>query len=213
MKVLLTSFEPFAEEPLNSSLEAVRLLDETISGAKIVKAELPTVFGKAFETLRDVIEKEQPDVTICTGLAKSACAITIERVAINFIDSRIPDNAGKQPVDEPIFKAGPDAYFTNLPVRAMVEEMKNNKIPAIISYSAGTFVCNYSMYGVLYLIDKQYPNMRGGFIHVPYMPEQVLEKEKTPSMALADIVKGLHCAIKAVLEHTEDIKIISGEYG
>lgn len=210
MKVLLTGFEPFEEESINSSWEAIKRLDEEIAGAKIVKTELPTVFGKAFEILERTVIKEQPDITICIGLAKKAYGITVERVAINFIDSRIPDNAGNQPIDEPIFKDGPSAYFTNLPAKAIVEEIKQNKIPATVSYSAGTFVCNYIMYSVLYLVNKKYPNMRGGFIHVPYIPEQVLDKEDTPSMSLADILKGLSCAIKAAIEYKEDIKTIGG---
>ncbi|GAK59559.1 pyrrolidone-carboxylate peptidase [Candidatus Vecturithrix granuli] len=210
MKVVLTGFEPFEGESVNPSLEAVNQLDETIAGAQIMKAQLPTVFGKAIERLQATINQEQPDVVICIGQAKESVDLRVERVAINLNDARIPDNEGQQPFDEPIFADGPNAYFTNLPAKAMVAEIRKQKIPASLSYSAGTFVCNHIMYGLLYLIDKQYPNMRGGFIHVPYIPEQVLEKPKTPSMALSLIIQGLHAAVTAAVTYYEDIKTIEG---
>ncbi len=208
MKVVLTGFEPFEGENVNPSLEAVNQLDEIIAGAQIVKAQLPTVFGKAIERIQKILAQEQPDVMICIGQAKESVDIRVERVAINLDDARIPDNEGKQPFDERIFANGPNAYFTNLPAKAMVAEMRKQKVPATLSYSAGTFVCNHVMYGLLYLIEKQYPDLRGGFIHVPYIPEQVLEKPNTPSMTLSLIVQGLHTAVTAAVTHQEDIKIL-----
>ncbi|PIE36532.1 pyroglutamyl-peptidase I [candidate division KSB3 bacterium] len=160
--------------------------------------------------MRTHIEREQPDITLCVGQAGGRFDISIEKVAINLNEARIPDNEGNQPLDETIFPDGATAYFSNLPVKAMTQEICKRHIPASISYSAGTFVCNHLMYGVLYLIDRMYPNMKGGFIHVPYLPEQVLGKKNMPSMALADIVTALTCAIKAAVEYTEDIKIPGG---
>lgn len=210
MKVVLTGFEPFEGESVNPSLEAVNQLEKTIAGAQIVKAHLPTAFGKAIERLQAILAQERPDVTICIGQAKESVDMRVERVAINLDDARIPDNDGQQPFDTPVFVDGPNAYFTNLPAKAMVAEMRKQKIPASLSYSAGTFVCNHVMYSLLYLIDRQYPNMRGGFIHVPYIPEQVLEKPKIPSMALSLIIQGLHAAVTAAVTYREDIKTLEG---
>ncbi|QIB27635.1 pyroglutamyl-peptidase I [Caloranaerobacter azorensis] len=211
MKVLITGFEPFGGEKINPALEAVKKLDDEIAGAKIIKAEIPTVFRKSIEELEKIIEREKPDITICVGQAGGRFDITIERVAINIDDARIPDNEGNQPIDEPIFLDGLNAYFAKLPIKAMVKELRENKIPASVSNSAGTFVCNHIMYGLLYLIDKKYPAMRGGFIHVPFIPEQVIDKRNTPSMSLDNITKGIGLAIKAAIENKEDIKENGGK--
>ncbi|SHH89379.1 pyroglutamyl-peptidase I . Cysteine peptidase. MEROPS family C15 [Caloranaerobacter azorensis DSM 13643] len=211
MKVLITGFEPFGGEKINPALEAVKKLDDEIAGAKIIKAEIPTVFRKSIEELEKIIEREKPDITICVGQAGGRFDITIERVAINIDDARIPDNEGNQPIDEPIFLDGLNAYFAKLPIKAMVKELRENKIPASVSNSAGTFVCNHIMYGLLYLIDKKYPAMRGGFIHVPFIPEQVIDKRNTPSMSLDNITKGIGLAIKAAIENKEDIKEKGGK--
>ncbi|KPU27382.1 pyrrolidone-carboxylate peptidase [Caloranaerobacter sp. TR13] len=211
MKVIVTGFEPFGGEKVNPALEAVKKLEDEIAGAKIIKVEIPTVFRKSIEKLEKVIESEKPDITICVGQAGGRFDITIERVAINIDDARIPDNEGNQPIDEPIYLDGLNAYFAKLPIKAMVKELRKNKIPASISNSAGTFVCNHIMYGLLHLIDKKYPNMRGGFIHVPFIPEQVINKKNTPSMSLDNITEGLRLAIKAAIENKEDIKAIEGK--
>ena len=135
-------------------------------------------------------------------------AITPERVAINLADASIPDNAGDQPVDEPIRKDGAPAYFTSLPVKAMVQKMRAAGIPAALSYTAGSFVCNSLMYTLLYLIDRQYPAMRGGFIHVPYAMEQAVNKPLgTPSMELHQIARGLALAVEAVVENERDLTV------
>jgi len=211
MKVLVTGFEPFGGEPVNPALEAVKKLESNIAGAEVVKAELPTVFKKSIEKLEELIEREKPDITLCIGQAGGRFDITIERVAINMDDARIPDNEGNQPIDEPIYEDGENAYFAKLPIKAMVKEIRDNKIPASVSNTAGTFVCNHIMYGLLYLIDKKYPNIKGGFIHVPFIPEQVVNKRNTPSMSLEDITKGLTLAIKAAVENNEDIKETGGK--
>lgn len=210
MKILVTGFEPFGGESINPSLEAVKLLDNNIAGAEIVKASIPVVFGKSVEKLEEYIKKENPDVVICVGQAGGRFEISVERVAINLDDARIADNDGNQPVDEKIFKDGESAYFASIPIKAMVEEMKRGSVPAAVSNTAGTYVCNHIMYGLLYLIDKKYPNMRGGFIHVPFIPEQIIGRVNTPYMGLEQIARGLSLAIKAVVENEKDIKVSHG---
>ncbi|MCM1989993.1 pyroglutamyl-peptidase I [Oceanirhabdus seepicola] len=210
MKVLITGFTPFGGESLNPAYEAVKLLNNEIAGAEIVKAEIPTVFRESIKCLEEIIEKEKPDIAICIGQAGGRFEISIERIAINLDDARIPDNENNAPIDEVIFEDGENAYFAKLPIKAMVNEIIEEKIPAAVSNSAGTFVCNHLMYGLLYLIDKKYPNMKGGFIHVPFIPEQVVNKRNMAAMALDDIVKGLSCAIRAAVENDEDIKKTGG---
>ncbi|HEY4544098.1 MAG TPA: pyroglutamyl-peptidase I, partial [Tissierellaceae bacterium] len=173
MKVLITGFDPFGGEKINPALEAVKKIDDNIAGAEIVKLEVPTVFNKSIDILDKAIEKENPDIVICVGQAGGRFDISIERVAINVDDARIEDNEGNQPIDKAIKEDGENAYFASIPVKAMVEEIKGINLPASVSNSAGTFVCNHIMYGLLYLIDKKYNNVRGGFIHVPFIPEQV----------------------------------------
>ena len=199
MKVLVTGFEPFGKETINPSLEVIKKLDDKIMESEIIKLKLPTVFGKSIDILENVLEKEKPDIVLCIGQAGGRDKITIERVAINISDARIPDNEGNEPIDEVIFEDGDTAYFSNIPIKKMVEEMKTNNIPAAISNTAGTYVCNHIMYGLLYNIDKKYPKMKGGFIHIPYIPEQVIEKANAPSMSLDNIVKGISIAIETAI--------------
>lgn len=210
MKVLITGFDPFGGESINPALEAVKKLPDTICGAEIIKLEIPTVFRKSLEKIEENIIKHNPDIVISVGQAGGRFGITPERVAINVDDARIPDNESKQPIDVPVFEDGENAYFTTLPIKAMVEEMKKGNIPGSVSNTAGTFVCNHVMYGILYMASKKYSNIRGGFIHVPYIPTQVLDKPNTPSMSLDDIAKGLELCIKAAVTNTEDVKSVGG---
>lgn len=200
MKTLITGFEPFGGEVVNPSFEAVKLIPDSIDNVQIVKASIPTVFRKSIEILDKLIREEKPNVVICVGQAGGRAEITIERVAINIDDANNPDNEGNTPKDEVIFEDGENAYFSNLPIKKMVEEIRNCKIPASISNSAGTYVCNHLMYGLLYLINKKYKNIKGGFIHVPYLPQQVLNKRNVPSMSLENIVQALVCSIKAIIK-------------
>ncbi|NMM62304.1 pyroglutamyl-peptidase I [Clostridium sp. P21] len=211
MKILITGFEPFGGEKINPALEAIKKVKDNIEGAEIVKEEIPTVFGKSIEKLEEVVKKHHPDAVICVGQAGGRFDITVERVAINMDDARIDDNDGNKPIDEKIFQDGENAYFSTLPIKAIVKEISNNGIPASVSNSAGTFVCNHIMYGLLYIINKKYPNIKGGFIHVPYIPIQVVNKKEVPSMALDDMVKALECAVIAILKNKEDIKLSCGE--
>lgn len=204
-KLLLTAFTPFDGERINPALEAVKLVKDKIGNLEIIKLEVPTVFGKSIDTVREAIEREKPDFVLSIGQAGGRAEITPERVAINLNDARIPDNEGNQPIDEPIFPDGENAYFSTLPVKAMVEAIRREGLPSSLSNSAGTYVCNHLMYGVLYYLDKR-PSMKAGFIHVPYIPEQVKDKKEMPALPLSDIVRGLEAAIRAVEEHETDLK-------
>jgi pyroglutamyl-peptidase len=199
MKVLVTAFDPFGGEDVNPAFEAVKLLPDTLGGAEIVKLEVPTIFGKALEKLNAALDAEQPDIAIAVGQAGGRFDITVERVAINVDDARIEDNAGNQPVDEPIAPDGPNAYFATLPIKAMVAAIRESGLPASVSNSAGTFVCNHLMYGLLHWAERHAPEMPGGFIHVPFLPEQVIDKRNQPSMSLDDIVRGLTAAVEAAI--------------
>ena len=210
MKLLLTAFSPFGGEKINPSLEAVKLVKDKILETDIIKLEVPTVFGKSIKIVADMIEKEKPDYVLCVGQAGGRYVITPERVAINIDDARIPDNEGRQPIDIPIFADGEPAYFSNLPVKAMVEEIRKEGLPASLSNSAGTYVCNHLMYGVLYTLSKKFKEVKGGFIHVPFVPEQTVDKPGKPSMSLTDIVRGLEAAIKAAVENQTDINVTGG---
>lgn len=211
MKVLITGFDPFGGEKVNPAYEAVKLLPEEICGAEIIKLEIPTVYTKSGAVVEKAIEEHQPDVVLCIGQAGGRSSIQIEKVAINLAEARIKDNEGNRPMDVALHEDGENAYFTNLPCKAVVNELRSNNIPAHISYTAGTFVCNDVMYHLLYLISKKYNTIRGGFIHVPYALEQVIDKPAgTPAMSLETIARGLELAIKAIIENDEDISLHMG---
>lgn len=212
MKILVTGFDPFGGEKINPALEAVKGLADTINGAEIKKLEIPTVFNKSAEVVKEAIEDFQPDYVLSIGQAGGRFEISPERVAINVDDARIADNEGNQPIDAPIKEDGDAAYFTQLPVKAMVTAIKNAGIPGAVSNTAGTFVCNHIMYQVQYMIHTNFPEIKGGFIHVPYIPEQVVDKPGQPAMSLSDMTKGLTAAIEAVVEFDgkEDLKQVGG---
>ena len=211
MKILVTGFDPFGGEKVNPALEAVKSLPSVIHGAEIRWVEIPTVFYKSAEVLEAEIIRHQPDVILCIGQAGGRASLTPERVAINQDDARIPDNQGNQPIDTPIRLDGEAAYFSTLPIKAMVQAIKEVGLPATVSNTAGTFVCNHLMYQTLYLADKKFPHMRAGFMHIPYMTEQVINKPNTASMNLADIVKGIEAAIGAIVDYKDkDLKIVGG---
>lgn len=210
MKILVSGFDPFGGEKVNPAIESVKLLPDEIKGAQIIKLEIPTVARKSLKRLEEVIEAEKPDVVINVGQAGGRPDITVERVGINMDDFRIKDNEGNHPIDEKIAEDGPDAYLVTIPIKAMVQKMIDNKIPASISNTAGTFVCNHVCYGMAHLASTKYPNMRTGFIHIPFLPEQVVDKRNMPSMPLEMIAKGLEYAIEAIVENKEDIKVEGG---
>ena len=210
MKILVTGFDPFGGEPINPAIESVKRLPDNIAGAEIIKLEIPTVRKKSLEKIEKAINEHNPDVILSIGQAGGRFDISIERVGINLDDFRIPDNEGNQIIDEPVFPDGENSYFVKLPVKAMVQNVQKNNIPASVSYTAGTFVCNHVLYGVLYLIEKKYKGKKSGFIHIPFLPQQVIDKRNTPSMELNTIVKGLTAAIEAIVKNNEDIKEVGG---
>jgi len=210
MKILVTGFDPFGGEPINPAIESVKKLPDNIAGAEIIKLEIPTVRKKSLEKIEKAINEHNPDVILSIGQAGGRFDISIERVGINLDDFRIPDNEGNQIIDEPIFPDGENSYFVKLPVKAMVQNVQKNNIPASVSYTAGTFVCNHVLYGVLYLIEKKYKGKKSGFIHIPFLPQQVVDKRNMPSMELNTIVKGLTAAIEAIVKNNEDIKEVGG---
>lgn len=212
MKILVAAFDPFGGEKINPALEAVKKLEDTIAGAEIVKLEIPTVFQKSGEVLRKKALEVKPDMILCVGQAGGRFALTPERVAINQDDARIKDNEGNQPIDVPIKEDGAPAYFATLPIKAMAAKIKEAGVPSAVSNSAGTFVCNHIMYQALYLSQKELNNIPAGFIHVPYIPEQVVDKPEKPAMSLADIAKGLTAALEAMVEYAgkEDLKLVGG---
>ncbi|MFU0799735.1 MAG: pyroglutamyl-peptidase I [Xylanivirga thermophila] len=205
MKILVTAFDAFGGDDINAAQKVLEYLPEKVAGARIVKSILPTVFGKSISTLYYNIEKYSPNIVLCTGQAGGRMDIGIERIAVNINDASIEDNEGNKPADQFIFEDGPAAYFSNLPMEYMVKNIRKHGIPASISNTAGTFVCNHIMYGLLYLIDRRQPSIKGGFIHMPYLPEQVASKQRLlPSMNVNDILNGLIYAIEAIIEGEED---------
>jgi pyroglutamyl-peptidase len=209
--VLITGFEPFGGEMVNPSALAVQALEgRSIAGHRVVARVLACVFGRAIDELTVEIERLAPALVICVGQAGGRPGITVERVAINVDDARIPDNAGKAPIDRAIVPDGPAAYFSTLPIKSMVAAMHEAKVPADVSQTAGTFVCNHVFYGLMHALASR-PGVRGGFIHVPFLPEQALRfAGKPPSMPLAEMIRGLELAIETALTTTEDVRKSGG---
>lgn len=209
--VLITAFEPFGGEQINPSWEAVRQLNEQLlGGAKIVARQLPCVFGEALKALYKEMDELQPALVIAVGQAGGRSDISIERVAINVDDARIPDIQQNQPIDEPIVAGGPAAYFSTLPIKALVEGIREAGIPASVSQTAGTYVCNHVMYGLLHRLAEQGDGVRGGFIHIPYLPEQAAKLPGMPSMAAATVILALEMAISVALRTEQDIRLVGG---
>ena len=215
MKILVTGFDPFGGEKINPALETIKRLPDTILGAQIIKLEIPTVVGKSLAKITEAVEKENPDAVLSIGQAGGRSEITVERVGINIDDCRIPDNEGNQPIDEPVVKGGPAAYFVTVPIKAIVENIKAHNIPASISNTAGTFICNHVCYGVAHLAAQKTAAgkpMKSGFIHIPFLPEQVIGKPAlTPSMSLETIISGITHALEAIVKHGSDIKVSGGK--
>ena len=211
MKVLITGFDPFGGESINPAWEAVKAMKDNIDGIEVIKLQIPTVFKKSAEKLFAGIEEHKPDAVICIGQAGGRYDMSVERVAINMDDGRIPDNEGYQPIDTPVYEDGENAYFATLPIKGIVEEIKSAKIPASVSNTAGTYVCNHIMYSLLYYISKNNLNIKGGFIHVPYITEQVVDKKNMPYMEVTTITKALECAVQALNKYKVDVKVSGGK--
>lgn len=212
MKILVTGFDPFGNNKINPAIEAVKLLPDEINGSKIIKLEIPTVFNKSAKIVRQAILKHNPDVVLNVGQAGGRFGITAERVAINVNDARIKDNEGNQPLNEKIKEDGKNAYFSQLPIKAIVKAIRDQGLPSYISNTAGTFVCNHVMYQVQYMIDKEFNNIKAGFIHIPFLPNQVVTKNNVPSLSLKDDVSGLTAALETIIsyEGKDDLESVEG---
>ncbi|QND84265.1 Pyrrolidone-carboxylate peptidase [Chromobacterium vaccinii] len=204
--VLLTGFEPFGGETINPSWEAARRLDgETIAGARVHARLLPCAFGSALDALNRELDALRPDIAIAVGQAGGRPDIAVERVAINIDDARFPDNAGRQPIDQLIVADGPAAYFSTLPIKAIVAGLRERGLPATVSQSAGTFVCNHVMYGLLHR-----GGLRGGFIHLPFLPEQAVRHPRAFSLTLDDCVSALRLAVELSVTRERDLALSGG---
>jgi pyroglutamyl-peptidase len=207
--ILLTGFEPFGGDAINPSEEIAREInDATIARHNVVGALLPCVFGAAIKEVKRLIKIHEPDIVICLGQAGGRAEITPERVAINIDDARIPDNAGQHPIDKPVVKDGPAAYFSTLPIKAIVHELRRREIPALVSQTAGTFVCNHVFYGLMHELALHRERVRGGFIHVPYLPEQA--KPGQPSLPFETMTQAVRVAIETCINYRRDLKTAGG---
>ncbi|MCY1597826.1 pyroglutamyl-peptidase I [Staphylococcus pettenkoferi] len=209
MNILVAAFDPFGGEKINPALEAVKSLDDTVGDHQITKLEIPTVFHKSKQVIEQELEQQNYDAVLVIGQAVGRFELTPERIGINVDDARIPDNEKNQPIDQSIQAEGEAAYFSNMPVKRMVEAIKGAGVPARLSNTAGTFVCNHILYQLGYIQATRFSNIRFGFIHVPYVPEQVTDKPNQPSMSLETMVKGLTAAIRVIDQ--QDEKITLGE--
>lgn len=211
-QILLTAFEPFGGDLVNPSLLIARQLHgQTIAGARVVAVELPCVFHRALTALEEALERTRPTlaVAVALGLAAGREGLSIERVAINVDDARIPDNAGAQPVDQPIAPGGPAAWFSTLPIKAIAAALNQAGVPASVSQTAGTFVCNHVFYGLQQRLAGT--GVRSGFIHVPLLPEQSERYPGKPVLALDAQVRGVRLALEVALTHRgQDLRVVGG---
>lgn len=217
-RVLLAGFEPFEDDPVNPAWEIARTLDGwACEGAVVQALQLPCVFGRAIDTLdaalADIQARGAPlPLVLCIGAAGGRTEISMERAALNVDDARIPDNAGCQPIDTEVVAGGPAAYFSTLPIKAMVRDMRAAGLPAAVSNSAGTFVCNHIFYALMHRLATQpaLAHTRGGFVHVPYLPEQAAPRPGVASMALAAQVEAFRVGIRTALTVRQDVRETAG---
>ena len=208
MKIIVTGFDPFGGETINPSIECVKALPE-IEGVELIRLELPTVFKESAKRLNEVINDVKTDAVLSVGQAGGRPGITMERIAINVDDARIPDNISQQPIDETIQTEGEAAYFTTLPIKRIVKAIREAGISAEVSNSAGTFVCNHIMYQSLFAATKADKPFKAGFMHIPFIPEQTTDK---PSLPLEESTRALQIAIETIRDYLndEDIKVQEG---
>ena len=195
-RVLVTAFDPFGGDRVNASLEAVQQLPPSIAALAITTVELPTSFRRSLTVLERAIARSQPDIILCVGQAADRATLCMERVAINLQDARIADNDGAMPVESPVVAGGPAAYFSTLPVKATVSALLAAQLPAAVSNSAGTFVCNHVFYGLMHHVARQGRGMRAGLLHVPHVRRHA---DDTASMAIEDIVRGIVIALEVAV--------------
>ena len=208
MKIIVTGFDPFGGEKINPSIECVKTLPE-VEGVELIRLELPTVFKESAKRLNEAINEVKPDAVLSVGQAGGRPGISMERIAINVDDARIPDNISQQPIDETIQTEGAAAYFSTLPIKRIVKAIREAGISAEVSNSAGTFVCNHIMYQALFAATKSDKPFKAGFMHIPFIPEQTTNK---PSLPLEESTKALQIAIETIRDYLndEDIKVQEG---
>lgn len=207
--VLLTGFEPFNKEIVNPAWEAVRSLEGwSGEGFRVEVRQLPCVFGEAIRVIEAAMAQLEPSVVIAVGQAGGRVDVSVERVAINVDDAPIPDNAERQLVDTAIVEGGPAAYFSTLPIKAIVAALRAAGVPASVSQTAGTFVCNHVFYGVMHATAGS--QVKAGFIHIPYLPEQAAAHPGAASMGLGDVVRGLKVAVEVTVSAEGDVKALGG---
>src|SRR5580704_8059420 len=210
MKALVTGFEPFGGDRVNPSFAALRRLPTRLGELDIVNAALPVVYGAALPTLSEAIAANRPDIVLSVGLAGGRAELSVERIAINIDDARIRDNGGNQPIDRPVVAGGPAAYFATLPIKAAVAALRDAGLPAAVSNSAGTFLCNHVFYGLMHLAATGTGLFRGGFLHVPYLPSQAAMVPGAPSMALEQIVEGIEIILAVAAARIDDLVVSEG---
>ena len=211
--VLLTGFEPFNQETINPAWETVRALDGAVGEGYVIRArQLPCVFGRAIDELALAIAETAPSLVIAVGQAGGRTDISVERVAINVDDAPIPDNARRQLIDQPIAADGPAAYFSTLPIKAIVAALRAAGLPASVSQTAGTFVCNHVFYGLMHrlALDGRSADVRAGFVHIPYLPQQAAAHPGAASMALAQMIEALRLAVAVSMGVAQDLKEAGG---
>src|SRR4030095_2483452 len=211
MKALITGFDAFGGDKINPSALAVRQLKRKLGGVAIHTAVLPTSYARSAIALRGAIHEARPDIVLCVGQAGGRAELCLERVAINVQDARIKDNDGKQPIDRAVVRDGPAAHFATLPIKACVAEMRKAGLPAAISNTAGTFVCNHIFYALMDIAAGHPIPMRGGFLHIPYAPEQAARLGAAPSMAIEDIARGIEIILKVSAARMSDIQTAEGK--
>ncbi len=207
-RILVTGFDPFGGQSVNPSWIAVQALDGLrFDGFEVAAAQIPTRFDRSLAVLDELLAHHRPDLVVCTGQAGGRSAISLERVAVNVIDARIPDNSGAQPVDVPVLDGGPVAYFTQLPIKAMLVAVLDAGVRAEVSQTAGTFVCNQVFYGLMHRLAtrQELAGVRGGLVHVPWLPEQ-----GHPSMTTEQLVLGLQAALRCAVRTHHDVRVQAG---
>jgi len=210
MKALVTGFDAFGGDSINPSTLAVSRLKKRLGGLAVHTVELPTSYARSAIELRTAIHEVRPDIVLGVGQAGGRSELCLERVAINVQDARIRDHDGKQPIDQPVVRDGPAAYFSTLPIKACVTEMRKAGLPAAVSNTAGTFVCNQVFYATMDMAAQHALGFRGGFLHIPYLPEQAARLGGAPSMALDDIVRGIEIILEVSANRTSDLHTVEG---
>ena len=210
--ILLAGFEPFEQDSINPAWEVARALGgKTIADASVHALQLPCVYGESIQVLYEAMDKHQPVLTICLGLAGGRNDVSPERIAINIDDARIPDHKHYQPVDVPVVAGAPAAYFSSLPIKAIVRNLRDQGIPAAVSNTAGTFVCNHIFYALMHRLAQANTGARGGFVHLPGLPQQAARRPGMPSMALKTQVDAIHELIRTAMTVQQDLHENAGQ--